>query len=160
MGKIILSILISTTAWAGDSAIKVQYGIAFDAERTLDSRRKSINIGVYKHLRNPVSYSINGGYLGDNDVDLNTGYVCGQFGAALNPLKFMFVENYFGPCYFQRTDGKLSGNLQFALNIGAGWRDPDTKSEIGINWKHFSNAGLKQPNVGIDLLMFSIAWGI
>ncbi len=142
------------------STIKVQYGVGFSPDKLLDSSRKSINVGYYAALRGPVSWNVNGGYLGDDEVDLDAVYACAQFGAALHPFDWMFVENYFGPCYFDKAKGRLSGHLQFATNIGAGWRDPDTGSEIGLNWKHFSNAGISKPNVGIDLIMLSVGFGI
>lgn len=143
-----------------DSTVKIQYGVGFNEDTVIDDDVKSINVGYYMSLNHPVSWNVNGGYFGDKGADLDAGYLCAQFGAALNPFDWMFVENYFGPCYFTETKGALSGHLQFATNIGAGWRDPDTGSEIGLNWKHFSNAGLSKPNIGRDLLMLSVAFGI
>lgn len=165
MRIIILLMLMTNIAFAHEmkekkSTVKIQYGVGFNEDTVVDDSVRSINIGYYTQLTNPISYNINGGYFGDKSVDLNTGYVCAQFGAALHPFDWMFVENYFGPCYFGETKGALSGNLQFATNIGAGWRDPKTGSEIGLNWKHFSNAGLSKPNIGRDLLMLSLAFGL
>ena len=162
---LILSLAMTATSFAHEidnkSTIKVQYGVGFHEDKLLDDSVRSINVGYYTQLTNPISYNINGGYFGDKATDLNAGYVCAQFGAALHPFDWMFVENYFGPCYFSKTDDvSLSGHVQFATNIGAGWRDPGTGSEIGLNWKHFSNAGLSKPNIGRDLLMLSVAFGL
>lgn len=144
-----------------DSIIKIQYGIAM-TPKLFNSSVKSVNIGYYSNLRKALSWNVNGGYFGDNNDDVNAGYACAQFGAALHPFSWAFVENYFGPCYFHGLEDskKLSGNLQFATNIGAGWRDPETGSEIGLNFKHFSNAGIKKPNLGVDLFMLSLAFGL
>lgn len=167
MGKILLGLIaillcLPTLANAevGDKTIKIQYGVALNEDTVFDDSLRSINVGHYWKLNNALSWAVTGGYYGDKTVDLNTGYACGQFGASLKPFKWMFVENYFGPCYFHEARGRISGHLQFATNIGAGWRDPSTGSEIGLNWKHFSNAGLSKPNIGADLLMLSLAFGL
>ncbi len=143
-----------------NSTIKIQYGLGFNEESIVNDKMRSINIGYYARLRNSLSWNLNAGYLGDSRTDLKTGYACAQFGSALHPFDWLFVENYFGPCYFHETKDLLSGHLQFATNIGIGWRDPKTGSEIGAHWKHFSNAGLSKPNIGRDLLMLSLAWGL
>lgn len=147
-------------AEVGSKTVKFQYGVGFNEDTVLDDEIRSINLGHYWGLNNALSWAVTGGYYGDKLVDLNAGYACGQFGASLNPFEWMFVENYFGPCYFSEAKGRISGHLQFATNIGAGWRDPKTGSEIGLNWKHFSNAGLSKPNMGADLLMLSLAFGL
>lgn len=140
--------------------IKLQYGVGIDGEKILDDRVRSINIGYYFKLNESISWNVHGGYLGSKKTDMDTGYGCVQFGASLRPFKWMFVENYFGPCYFNAAKGNITGPLQFATNIGSGWRDPITGSEIGLNWKHFSNAGIKRPNIGHDLIMLSLAFGL
>lgn len=162
MLALVIAISLSATAYAapGDSTIKFQYGVGFNEDTVIDDALRSINVGHYWKLNESVSWAISGGYYGDSRADLDTGYACAQFGTSLKPFDWMFVENYFGPCYFHETRGALSGHLQFATNLGAGWRDPSTGSEIGLNWKHFSNAGLQKPNVGADLLMLSLAFGL
>ena len=77
-----------------------------------------------------------------------------------DPGHWAFVENYFGPCYLTKTADKLTGHFQFSTHIGFGWRDPKTRNELGLNWKHFSNAGIKKPNIGRDLIMLSMGFGI
>lgn len=151
---------VSVEKEVGDRTIKFQYGVGFSDSDIITDDVRSINIGYYIGLNDALSWAATAGYYGDKRVDLDTGYACAQFGASLNPFDWMFVENYFGPCYFHETKGALSGHLQFATNIGAGWRDPSTGSEIGLNWKHFSNAGLNEPNIGADLLMLSLAFGL
>lgn len=158
MKFIIALLLLTSTAFASDSIIKIQYGVGFEENKIIDTHHKSINLGYYSNLRSHVSWNVHAGYLGDKNLD--TYYGCAQFGASLNPFSWLFVENYFGPCYLHAWSDRLSGHLQFATHIGMGWRDPETRAELGLNWKHLSNAGISRPNIGRDLLMFSLGFGI
>jgi len=158
MKALLLALLLGSTANA--DLIKIQYGVGISEKETqaFDTRHKSLNLGLYKQVAKSLSYNINIGYLGDRDV--STGYICGQFGTSVNPISGIFVENYFGPCAFSSRGTRLSGWLQFATNLGIGFRDPESGSEIGINWKHFSNAGISKPNKGRDLVLLSLGFGI
>ncbi|MFA5677404.1 MAG: acyloxyacyl hydrolase [Pseudomonas sp.] len=64
-----------------------------------------------------------------------------------------FVEAGIGASYFTETDlgdQDLGGKFQFEDRIGAGLRF-NTGSEVGVRYYHYSNAGIKQPNDGIDM---------
>lgn len=156
---VVWAVVFVSTAKA-DSTIKIQYGVGFHPDTYITDDIRSVNVGYYPKLEKSVSYGFSAGYLGDKTYDLNAGYACAQFGTSLRPMSFMYVDNYFGPCYFTNAHGAISGLLQFATNIGMGWRDSSTGSEIGLNWKHFSNAGLSRPNRGLDLIMLSLAFGL
>jgi lipid A 3-O-deacylase len=52
----------------------------------------------------------------------------------------------------------LSSNLHFENRIGFGLRGTDY--DVNFRYLHYSNAGLKQPNDGIDILMISLGVGI
>lgn len=159
--KSIITILIlffSLTANA-DSTLKLKYGVGIDPEKILDDTYRAIDIGYYTSLERSVSYAITVGYYGDKKVDLDTAYGCAQFGVELHPFSFMYIDNYFGPCFFKSAGGLLSGHTQFATNMGIGWRDK-TGSQVGLNLKHFSNAGLSKPNTGTNLIMFNMSFGL
>ena len=153
------AILLFSTMVMADSTLKIQYGVGIDPVKVFNDRLRSINIGYYGNLEKSTSWAITGGWLAESSNALNTGYGCAQFGVELRPLSFMYVDNYFGPCYFHEAHGFISGKLQFATNLGIGWRDK-TGSQIGLNWKHFSNAGIKRPNIGLDLVMFNLSFGL
>src|SRR5690554_3915278 len=64
-----------------------------------------------------------------------------------------FLEAGIGASYFTETelgDQDLGGKLQFEDRLGAGLRLA-SGSEVGVRYYHYSNAGIKQPNDGIDM---------
>lgn len=64
-----------------------------------------------------------------------------------------FLEGGIGASYFTKTrlgDQNISSRFQFEDRIGAGLKFP-TGSEVGVRAYHYSNAGIKQPNDGINM---------
>ena len=65
-----------------------------------------------------------------------------------------------GPVYFLSrhvaySGNVLSTNLQFGSQGGVGVRyGPGWHGELGIFWKHYSNANIKYPNYGLDIVEF------
>lgn len=71
-----------------------------------------------------------------------------------------FIEGGIGASYFTETDlgdQDLGGKFQFEDRLGAGLRFA-TGSEVGVRYYHYSNAGLKQPNDGIDMAALYYRW--
>lgn len=66
-----------------------------------------------------------------------------------------------GPAWIAHPDSQLSGHWQFHMTFGAGLKDRGGRS-IRAEWNHWSNAGLKLPNMGRDILVLSVTfpvWG-
>lgn len=64
-----------------------------------------------------------------------------------------FLEGGIGAAYFTETnldDQDLGSKFQFEDRLGAGLR-LSSGSEVGVRYYHYSNAGIKQPNDGIDM---------
>ena len=66
------------------------------------------------------------------------------------PATGAFCHMAVGPSWISNPDSELSSHLQFDTEFGFGLQSD--KAEIGLIWKHFSNAGLKLPNQGRDFL--------
>ncbi|MBB5191496.1 lipid A 3-O-deacylase [Silvimonas terrae] len=68
-----------------------------------------------------------------------------------------FVEAGVGVAYLTEhkiaDDHDLTSHPQFSDRIGGGCRFDGGKQELGINFHHFSNAGLDKPNPGVDFLL-------
>lgn len=64
-----------------------------------------------------------------------------------------FLEGGVGASYFTETelnDQDLGSKFQFEDRLGAGLSF-NNGSEVGVRYYHYSNAGIKQPNDGIDM---------
>lgn len=159
----IIATLVSFNLKASDSHIKIQYGVGANPEDIIDDTKRTVLIGYFDNLEKSLAWGVSAGWLGDRRVGLNTGYMCAQFGAEIQILSFAYVNNFFGPCYFGLGDepfGNITGRLQAATNLGIGWRDKDSKSQVGLNILHFSNGGIARPNKGIDLISINLSFGL
>jgi len=70
------------------------------------------------------------------------------------PGETFFVEAGIGANGFSRTrfaDKTISTAFQFGDHIGVGWQITE-RSRVGLRYSHFSNAGIKKPNPGLDIL--------
>lgn len=75
-----------------------------------------------------------------------------NFGAG-NAAVTPFLEGGIGASYFTKTrldSQNIGSKFQFEDRIGAGLRFA-TGSEVGIRAYHYSNAGIKKPNEGINM---------
>ena len=75
-----------------------------------------------------------------------------NFGASVAGVT-PFLEAGIGAAYFTETDlgdQDLGSKFQFEDRLGAGVRFA-SGSEVGVRYYHYSNAGIKQPNDGIDM---------
>ncbi|NYT58830.1 acyloxyacyl hydrolase [Alcaligenaceae bacterium] len=68
-----------------------------------------------------------------------------------------YVEAGIGATVFSRTsfaDKQLSTAFQFGDHIGVGTHLSDT-SRLSLRFSHFSNAGIKEPNPGLNILQLT-----
>ena len=117
-------------------------------------------------------------------LESDIGYVTGYFelsvnqwdgkgdavtGVALSPVfQYMFktrsvwhpyIEAGAGPAYiddFRINNRDLSTHFQFEDRIGLGVRGYNL--DLNFRYMHYSNASIKSPNDGIDILIGTLAW--
>lgn len=68
-----------------------------------------------------------------------------------------FIEGGVGANVFTRTtfaDKRISTAFQFGDHIGVGFQLTPA-SRIGLRYSHFSNANIKRPNPGLDVVQFT-----
>ena len=74
-----------------------------------------------------------------------------------------FVEagigaNLIGPLY-KRQDQRFSTAFNFGDHIAAGWRFGNQgREEISLRLQHYSNAGIKHPNPGVNFVQLRFAY--
>lgn len=57
-----------------------------------------------------------------------------------------YIEGGIGVTYFDRRYGGMSSRWMFADHLGVGY------GPLGLRLSHFSNAGIKKPNPGLNML--------
>lgn len=76
------------------------------------------------------------------------------------PNDFFYVEAGVGLTAVSRTtfaDRRLGSSFQFGDHIGVGTVLGDAH-RIGLRYSHFSNAGLKEPNDGLDVVQLTYTY--
>ncbi len=71
-----------------------------------------------------------------------------------------YIEAGVGPTVFTRTrfaDKNISTAFQFGDHIGVGAYLSDS-SRLGLRFSHFSNASIKKPNPGLDVLQLTYTY--
>ncbi|WP_242637458.1 acyloxyacyl hydrolase [Desulfobacter hydrogenophilus] len=118
-------------------------------------------------------------------IESKTGYVCGYFELSYNRWKnggddvnavalspvfqyvfnvgnatwYPYIEAGIGAAYLDNyiiDNRDLSSNFLFEDRVGAGIRIKNM--DISFRYMHYSNAALKEPNDGIDILIGTLTW--
>ena len=109
--------------------------------------------------RGLLRLDLTGGCLADHDVAA----AIGTLGPTLlfrNPDSRVSVEVGSSPALLSREDfptKDLGSNFQFSSHIGFNV-DVSSRVRLGYRFQHMSNAGMAQPNPGLNLHMFSVSW--
>jgi lipid A 3-O-deacylase len=80
------------------------------------------------------------------------------FGNKYNTI-IPYVEAGIGAAYISKTKIKgrdMASHFQFEDRVGLGFKTGDY--DFNVRYMHYSNAGLKKPNDGIDIFMFTLAY--
>ena len=77
-----------------------------------------------------------------------------------NDTSWGYIEGGIGLYLLSKTinndENRVPSSLEFGSHLGVGLR-LDNKLTLGVAYQHLSNAGLKQPNGGIDLILVQLA---
>lgn len=96
------------------------------------------------------------GLWSDSGIDRkSSGYAAQSFGLRVIAGS-VYIESLWGIAFITSPDKVLlTGNFQFTQDLGIGLRDGLGRG-IGLNYKHFSNAGIERPNAGRDSIQVQL----
>lgn len=166
---------LSTSAYGWEHEVAIGYGSSTEVEEYYTNSGFELSGIFYKFpkIDNTLIATING-TLGQWHADtedyrnLTTAAVSlGLRGYAVNPEQHRFrpyIGASFGPVYLsQQQFGEQiqNTNIAFQSQLGIGTEIGDQKHSWDFNFhmNHFCNAGLAEPNEGIDILyIFSVGY--
>lgn len=136
-----------------------KYGIGLNSGADFpDTSTKILSVVEQdQFLTSPLQYQWEGGLFVDNNNGLGpTGF--GSFALGLETEgPGLFASYFVGPTLITQTDARLASILEFNNNFQLGIRDR-RGAAIGLNFQHFSNAGLTQGNIGRDFLGINLTF--
>lgn len=145
---LVLGHIICSLAHAEDYATAA-VGIA-DSGKNSHAETKFVNVGHRADLPFGLTYQVEGGGWVDiaGGGRKSSGYGATQVGVQTDGPVVARVMT--GPAIITSPDVYLGGNFQFTEDFYIGIKGPN-QNTVGIMYKHFSSAGIEQPNVGRDL---------
>jgi len=151
MSEIILGLLLTSAAFSQETII-VRGGLD-KMIFTEHQFAKMISIG-YKS-KGLFQYKLEGGGWGTNRAGEKAGGFVGISAGMEVISEHSYMSFFVGPAGITHPDVRLSGHFQFQTDFDLGLIDK-SKWGLGINWKHFSNAGLRAGNRGRDFFSLTV----
>lgn len=158
MRYITLLLLLITSLAEADDYATVSLGV-FNSAKQSHAESKFINVGHRENTILGLTYQYEAG--GWTDVAGGgrggSGYGAVQAGVQTNGPIYARVMT--GPALITSPDSYLGGYLNFTEDFYIGLKGPNGNT-VGVKYKHISNAGITQPNVGRDFagVEVSIPW--
>jgi lipid A 3-O-deacylase len=157
---VIIGILAGTPAAAVDSiAFEAGTGDGTDMARVAlqwDMKKRWIEGGDWhlgSHWDVGLGYWHRNAVAGQDD-DLTEIGVTPMLRFQQNSVRGLYVEGGIGVHLLSRShigNKRLGTLVQFGSSIGVGWRFGEKgQYDLSFSYQHLSNAGIKQPNDGID----------
>lgn len=150
-------LLITSNSHADDYA-SAMLGV-FNSGKSGLSETKFVNVGHRESTNFGLSYQYEGGGWFDtaHNGRKTSGYIAGQAGVEAGDTVVARVMT--GPAIISSPDSYLGGYFQFTEDFAIGIKGSNGNT-VYIMYKHFSSAGLEQPNTGRDFagVSVSIPW--
>lgn len=139
--------------------LNLKYGVGFGATDSQNmSEVKYLSLGIQGPISSLFRAKFDVGAWFDSKEG-STGRKSSSFGSAAIGYRvepgYFYVENYFGTALIEHPDSQLGIPFEFTEEFGFGVKDNRGRS-TGIQWKHFSNAGISPINKGRDFILVNI----
>lgn len=141
-----LILIIHQAIANGDSGTYLKYGAGING----DAPRLSIFTGYQGYLTNIVEYQLEAGIPRPGIFGVSP-----SIGVSTMSRSGMFLKVFFGPLLLTNWDDRLGGLFQFNNDLELGLKGQNGFA-IGVNYKHISNAGITQPNLGRDFILLKL----
>lgn len=123
----------------------------FNSAKASRVETKFLNLGYREPLGHGFSWQGEAGGWTDSAGNGRTGSGYGAFQGNFIAGDSVFARLSAGPSLVTAPDSYLSGHFQFTEDLFLGLQGSN-KNVVGVKYKHFSNAGLRQPNLGRDFM--------
>lgn len=132
-----------------------EWGIGLGDSGQLEDGSKYLAIGLPSHLGRIWEQEPEAGMMFDKrSGDHSSQWLAYKIG--LEPRYRMWYTHYMiGPAYVTASDARLGSNFQITHEVGVGFKD-ERRVRLGIDYRHFSNAGIIRPNQGKDFIGFQM----
>ncbi len=148
LGLLCASLLLLEEVNASELYASGMLGVASSGSNSL-SETKFVNIGVRSYLGLGLTRAVEGGAWTDRAGAgrRSSGYVSGLIGVeADGPCTARVMV---GPALITTPDAYLGGHFQFTEDFFLGIRGKSDNT-VGVHYRHFSSAGIYEPNIGRD----------
>lgn len=159
MYKKVLFVFFSFISIAKADETFLSYGLgAGKSALNSQAETKQFDFGYREDLFQGISWQYKAGLWADGSFDPNrktSGFASTgpQFTVSVLPLE---LRTGWGISGITTTDSYLGGHFQFNGEIYLGLRD-NKGNGIGVEYQHFSSAGLETPNVGRDFVILQLS---
>lgn len=133
---------------------------AFSTESGSKANNKFVNVGYRDYLGFGLTEQYEIGGWWDASGNGRKGSIYGAYQLGLEVDSFLLARFMVGPAFITSPDSYLGGAFpQFTEDLFFGLQGKNGNT-LGVKYKHFSSAGIYQPNMGRDLLgvEISIPW--
>ena len=160
--SVFLGILTATQALAGGD-FTFKYGLGFGLPQQKGvAEVKLFEVGYQRPLTSVLHHKFGLGLWADTRTGdgkrKSAGYTSYSLGVRVEPGPF-YLESYWGVALITGTDSLLSTLFEFTGDLAVGARDSKGRF-LGVSYKHFSNAGIKNPNRGRDFFLVNVGFPV
>jgi len=161
MKRVLLFILMITSSLANATDLSYKFGLGFNQpNQDGTAETKYLSIGIQDDISRVFKHKFDlGAWFDSLDADKqkrSSGFVSSSLGIKVEP-GFMYMETFWGVSYITQTDIQLGTQFEFTEEIGIGIQDLSGKF-MGLEYRHFSNAGISLVNKGRDFILINVGF--
>ena len=146
-----LLITILALLWLPAYAGEIEFRTGVGLNRASTSALYSV--GYVRRFDKHYMSRLDMGYWSDSKLGHKSStYASLSVGRMIGNRNGLYASIYMGVAFISHPDILLSTNFQFTEEVALGYRDAE------IIFKHFSNAGIKKPNLGRDYPLVGYRW--